>query len=51
MDLAGIERRDVGMVGEKAGEWELPHWTKGIAPRVEGRIVVEEGDGAGGNAA
>ena len=51
MDLAGIERRDVGMVGEKAGEWELPHWTKGIAPRVEGRIVVEEGDGAGSNAA
>ena len=43
MDLAGIERRDVGMVGEKSGEWELPHWTRGIAPRVEGRIVVEEG--------
>lgn len=43
MDLAGIERRDVGMVGEKSGEWELPHWTKGIAPRVEGRIVVEDG--------
>ena len=49
MDLAGIERRDVGMVGEKSGEWELPHWTRGIAPRVEGRIVVEDGgigDGA-----
>ncbi len=43
MDLAGIERRDVGMVGERSGEWELPHWTKGIAPRVEGRIVVEGG--------
>ena len=43
MDLAGIERRDVGMVGEKSGEWELPHWTRGIAPRVEGRIVVEDG--------
>ena len=43
MDLAGIERRDVGMVGEKSGEWELPHWTKGIAPRVEGRIIVEDG--------
>ena len=54
MDLAGIERRDVGMVGEKTGEWELPHWTKGIAPRVEGRIVVEDGgfgNGAGRNAA
>ena len=44
MDLAGIERKDVGMVGEKTGEWELPHWTKGIAPRVEGRIVVENND-------
>lgn len=43
MDLAGIERRDVGMVGEKTGEWELPHWTRGIAPRVEGRIVIEDG--------
>ena len=54
MDLAGIERRDVGMVGEKTGEWELPHWTKGIAPRVEGRIVVENGgvsDGLGSNVA
>ena len=47
MDLTGIERRDVGMVGEKSGEWELPHWTRGIAPRVEGRIVVEDGNGAG----
>ena len=50
MDLTGIERRDVGMVGEKSGEWELPHWTRGIAPRVEGRIVVEDGgvgDGGG----
>ena len=44
MDLAGIERRDVGMVGEKTKEWELPHWTKGIAPRVEGRIITEGGD-------
>ena len=43
MDLAGIERRDVGMVGDKTGEWELPHWTKGIAPRVEGRIIIEDG--------
>ena len=54
MDLTGIERRDVGMVGEKTGEWELPHWTKGIAPRVEGRIVVEvggAGNGAGGSGA
>lgn len=55
MDVAGIERRDVGMVGAKTGEWELPHWTKGIAPRVEGRIIVEKdggfGDGAGSNAA
>lgn len=54
MDLAGIERRDVGMVGEKSGEWELPHWTKGIAPRVEGRILVEDGsmgNGAGSDAA
>ena len=47
MDVAGIERRDVGMVGDKSGEWELPHWTKGIAPRVEGRIVVECGSSVG----
>ena len=51
MDLTGIERRDVGMVGEKSGEWELPHWTRGIAPRVEGRIVVEDGNGAGSSSA
>ena len=54
MDLAGVERRDVGMVGEKTGVWELPHWTKGIAPRVEGRIVFESGRvgyEAGSNAA
>lgn len=53
MDLAGIERKDVGMVGEKSAEWELPHWTKGIAPRVEGRIIVEDGsagNGVGSNA-
>lgn len=48
MDMAGVERRDVGMVGEKSGEWELPHWTKGIAPRVEGRIIVEDGDAGNG---
>ena len=42
MDLAGIERRDVGMVGEKTGEWELPHWTKGIAPRLEERIILDD---------
>ena len=47
MDMTGINRTDVGMVGEKTGEWELPHWTKGIAPRVEGRIIVK--DGGGGN--
>ena len=42
MDMAGIDRGDVGTVGDKTGEWELPHWTKGIAPRVEGRIIVVE---------
>ena len=42
MDLADIERRDVGMVGEKTGEWELPHWTKGIAPRLEERIILDD---------
>ena len=41
MDLVGIERRDVGMVGEKSGEWELPHWTRGIAPRLEERIILD----------
>ena len=39
MDFVGIERKDVGMVGEEKSEWQLPHWTQGIAPKVEGRIV------------
>ena len=38
-DIVGIERADVGMVNEHA-EWNLPHWTRGIAPRVEGRIII-----------
>ncbi|KAK4690858.1 hypothetical protein P7C71_g6026, partial [Lecanoromycetidae sp. Uapishka_2] len=41
MDLAGIERDRVGMVGDVSSEWLLPHWTQGIAPKLEGRILVE----------
>ena len=47
MDLTKTERRDVRMAEEKSGEWVLPHWTRGIAPTVEGRIVVEDGNGTG----
>ena len=36
--VAGIHRA-IGMVGEEEGEF-LPHWTRGIAPRLEGRITV-----------
>ena len=46
MDIVGIERAGVGTVGAQV-EWLLPHWTQGIAPRVEGRILVQsrhEGD-------
>ena len=43
MEIVGIERSDVGMVHEHA-EWNLPHWTRGIAPRLEGRIIVHTGE-------
>lgn len=43
MDIVGIERSDVGMVHEHP-EWNLPHWTRGIAPRLEGRIIVHPGE-------
>ena len=45
MDIVGIERSDVGMVHEHA-ERDLPHWTRGIAPKLEGRIIIhtEEAD-------
>ena len=41
MDLAGVDRKGVGMVAEQSASWLLPHWTRGIAPRVEGRILAE----------
>ncbi len=43
MEIVGIERADVGMVNEHA-EWNLPHWTRGIAPRLEGRIIIHTGE-------
>ena len=49
MHLAGIERRGVGMVGELTNGGLLPDWTQGIAPKVEGRILIE-GDIENGNA-
>jgi hypothetical protein len=42
MRLAGLDPTKVGCV-EDAGIEFLPPWTSGIAPRVEGRIVIEEG--------
>jgi 5'-nucleotidase len=37
MELAGVERHGVGLVDEHA-EHQIPSWTRGIAPRIEGRI-------------
>lgn len=46
MDVVGIKRKDVGMVGEQKVDGLLPHWTRGIAPKLEGRIIIEgEDDG------
>jgi len=42
MDLVGIERQRAGMQEEHANGWGLPHWTRGISPRVEGRILVKQ---------
>ena len=44
LDLARIRRRDVAMVGDVQADGLLPHWTHGIAPKLEGRILIE-GDG------
>ena len=43
MDLAGIDRQQVSPVDPHPSnaDWVLPMWTHGIAPRVEGRILVE----------
>lgn len=41
MDSAQIRRRDVGMVGDVQAADLLPHWTHGIAPKLEGRIVIQ----------
>ena len=38
MNLAGVERKDIGMVDEQK-PLEVASWTRGIAPRVEGRII------------
>ena len=46
MDHAGVRRRDVGMVGDADGF--LPHWTHGIAPKLEGRILIEGDENNGG---
>ena len=41
MTVAGIKREGVGMVDEICDDSEeLPMWTRGIAPRVEGRIEI-----------
>lgn len=42
MDLTKISRQRAGMSEEHSDVWLLPPWTKGIAPRIEGRIIVRE---------
>ena len=46
MDLAGIDPQQASPVEphERDGGWVLPMWTHGIAPRVEGRIIVKDQD-------
>jgi 5'-nucleotidase, C-terminal domain len=47
MRLAGVKEESVAMVDESS-EDALPSWTKGIAPRLEGRIrIVDEKDAKG----
>lgn len=41
MAYAAIERQRACMVDEQSGGWVLPHWTHGIAPRLEGRIIID----------
>ncbi|KAI9847569.1 MAG: hypothetical protein M1837_002143 [Sclerophora amabilis] len=44
--LAGIQREQVGMIEGKEWESEFrPHWTRGIYPKLEGRIVVSRSGG------
>lgn len=47
MKLARIERHHADVVEEEhSDDWTLPHWTHGIAPKLDGRIVmVQNQDG------
>lgn len=47
MRLAGVQRTNAGCVDDAAEEF-TPCWTQGIAPRVEGRIVVVDTAAADG---
>ena len=42
MRLAGVKREVVGLVDDAEDEF-TPEWTRGIAPRVEGRIRTKKG--------
>ncbi|KAL8749757.1 MAG: hypothetical protein Q9184_006678, partial [Pyrenodesmia sp. 2 TL-2023] len=47
MRVAGIRECDIGLVEDekdKSGNSLPPDWTRGIAPRLEGRIVIEDTD-------
>lgn len=41
MKLAGIQHKHLA-TGEDDEEEFLPHWTRGIAPKLEGRILIRE---------
>ena len=47
MKVAGIVHYGDGLVEQQDDEQLLPHWTRGIAPRLEGRIVIEGSDANG----
>ena len=41
MRLAGIQHRHVATADDDEEDF-VPHWTRGIAPKLEGRILVRE---------
>ncbi|KAL8645755.1 MAG: hypothetical protein Q9210_006531 [Variospora velana] len=49
MRVAGIKAEQVETVEEQDTGLLLPDWTRGIAPRLEGRIVIIDGSGSSNN--
>ncbi|KAG8529698.1 uncharacterized protein KY384_005179 [Bacidia gigantensis] len=45
LTIAKVGRPAQGLVDEHVEPWLLPFWTNAIAPKVEGRIVLDDGKG------